>query len=171
MTRHEGSDGRTLLVGVGYFGDECGAGGGDEAALSWHGGGDEVALDDEAAARAAAGAAPPVPPSRAAARAATARLKRLLDETDATSAVATQASTYPLTHSLACSLTHLPTALARLLARSPTHSLATQAIVRDGASELAAEAAEALCWEETALPPQLADALGKHTRMHLQAFG
>ena len=64
-----------------------------------------------------------------------ARLKRLLDETDATSAVA------------------------------------TQAIVHDGASELAAEAAEALCWEETALPPQLADALGKHTRMHLQAFG
>jgi hypothetical protein len=49
--------------------------------------------------------------------------------------------------------------------------VATQAIVHDGASELAAEAAEALCWEETALPPQLADALGKHTRMHLQAFG
>ena len=49
-----------------------------------------------------------------------------------------------------------------------TSAVATQAIVHDGASELAAEA---LCWEETALPPQLADALGKHTRMHLQAFG
>ena len=52
-----------------------------------------------------------------------------------------------------------------------TSAVATQAIVHDGASELAAEAAEALCWEEPALPPQLADALGKHTRMHLQAFG
>ena len=37
-----------------------------------------------------------------------------------------------------------------------TSAVATQAIVHDGASELAAEAAEALCWEETALPPQLA---------------
>ena len=111
VTQHEAGDGRRLLVGVGFFGGECGS-------------------EDAIAPR-----PPPVPPSRAAARAATARLKRLLDETDATSAVA------------------------------------TQALVRDGASELAAEAAEALCWDETELPAEVADMLAKHTRTHLQAFG
>ena len=104
VTRHEGADGRTLLVGVGYFGDECG-GGGDEAAVGCPPGG-------------ALGSPPPVPPSRAAARAATARLKRLLDEADATSAVATQAAAL-----LAHSPTHhlLAHSLARSLTRSPTH--------------------------------------------------
>ena len=52
-----------------------------------------------------------------------------------------------------------------------TSAVATQALVRDGASELAAEAAEALCWDETELPAEVADMLAKHTRTHLQAFG